>query len=167
MFCDKCGSAVQTDQRFCSRCGREFAVAGAGGFARPGRVQRHLRMLGILWLAVSAWNVIGALFLLLLANTMFLHIPASGFMSDAPTWLHPLLVSIGYIVAGKAAAGFLVAWGLLQREPWARVLTIVMAFVALFNIPFGTAIGIYTLWVLLPAESDAEFKQEVRSINAA
>jgi hypothetical protein len=167
MFCDKCGNAIQPDQRFCSRCGREFAVAGSVGFARPGRVQRHLRMLGILWLAFSAWNVIGALFLLLVANTMFLHIPASGFMSDAPAWLHPFLASLGYLVAGKAVAGFLVAWGLLQREPWARILTIVMAFVALFNIPFGTAIGIYTLWVLLPAESDAEFKQEVRSMSAA
>ena len=167
MFCDKCGNALQPDQRFCSRCGKEFVVASAIGFARPSRVQRHIRMLGILWLAFSAWNVIGAIVLLVLANTIFLHIPASGMMSDSPTWLHPFLSSLGFLVAGKAAAGFLVGWGLLQREAWARILTIVMAFVALFNIPFGTALGIYTLWVLLPAESDVEYQQEVRSINAA
>jgi len=44
-------------------------------------------------------------------------------------------------------------WGLLQRAPWARLLALILAFLALFNVPFGTAIGVYTLWVLLPDES--------------
>jgi hypothetical protein len=30
--------------------------------------------------------------------------------------------------------------------------------VALLNVPLGTALGIYTLWVLLPAQSDEEYK---------
>ncbi len=46
-----------------------------------------------------------------------------------------------------------------QREPWARVVVLVLAFVSLFtNIPFGTALGIYTMWVLLPAESEQEYE---------
>jgi hypothetical protein len=28
----------------------------------------------------------------------------------------------------------------------------------LIDIPFGTAIGIYSLWVLLPAESEQEYR---------
>jgi hypothetical protein len=56
---------------------------------------------------------------------------------------------------------------LLQREPWARTLAVVLGFVSLFfNVPFGTALGIYTLWVLLPAESDIEYEREVRSVSA-
>lgn len=47
------------------------------------------------------------------------------------------------------------------------MLTIVLAFLALFNIPFGTALGIYTLWVLLPAESDEEYREQVRTIATA
>jgi hypothetical protein len=58
----------------------------------------------------------------------------------------------------KGAAGFIAGWGLLQREPWARVVTLVIGFISLFNIPLGTAIGIYTLWVLLPAQSDDEYQ---------
>jgi hypothetical protein len=46
----------------------------------------------------------------------------------------------------------------MQREPWARVLALVLGFIALFNIPFGTAIGVYTLWVLLPAQSQQEYE---------
>jgi hypothetical protein len=30
---------------------------------------------------------------------------------------------------------------------------------SLFDVPFGTALGIYTLWVLLPARSEEEFRQ--------
>jgi hypothetical protein len=34
---------------------------------------------------------------------------------------------------------------------------IVLGILALFHPPFGTALGIYTLWVLLPTESAAEY----------
>jgi hypothetical protein len=34
----------------------------------------------------------------------------------------------------------------------------VVGFLALLNVPIGTALGIYTLWVLLPAQSDDEYK---------
>jgi hypothetical protein len=34
----------------------------------------------------------------------------------------------------------------------------ILGFISLFNIPFGTALGIYTLWVLLPAASDEEYR---------
>ena len=46
------------------------------------------------------------------------------------------------------------AWGLFQREPWARVLGLVFGFLALLRPPFGTALGIYiAMWVLLPEHS--------------
>ena len=79
-------------------------------------------------------------------------------------FLHPFLSFIGIVIAIKAAAGFLAGWGLLQREPWARVLALVLACLALFHIPFGTALGIYTLWVLLPAQSEQEYEQQTRAV---
>jgi len=60
-------------------------------------------------------------------------------------------------VLAKAAFGFMAGWGLLQREPWARILTLVLGFISLFNVPFGTAVGVYTLWVLLPQQSQEEY----------
>ena len=164
MFCDKCGSAVQADQRFCSRCGREFSGTLLKGYPRRSRVQEHIRMLGILWLAFSAFNAVGAVILFVIANTLFLHVSVNG---GPPSWLHPFLSFIAILVAAKAAAGFTIGWGLLQREPWARILTIILAFLSLFNVPFSTAIGIYTLWVLLPAQSDVEYEEQVRSVSAA
>lgn len=167
MFCDKCGAPAQPDQRFCGRCGKEFA-GGAIGFPRRSRVAEHIRLVGILWLALSALNAVGGVVLYILANTLFVHLSEfSGAPAAATSWLHPFLSFIGIFVVVKAAAGFLAGWGLLQREPWARMLTIVLAFLALFHIPFGTALGIYTLWVLLPAGADAEYEEQVRSVGAA
>jgi hypothetical protein len=40
-------------------------------------------------------------------------------------------------------------------------LALVLGFVNLIHIPFGTALGIYTLWVLLPAQSEREFRPRV------
>jgi len=33
----------------------------------------------------------------------------------------------------------------------------VLAFISLFNIPFGTVLGVYTLWALLPSQSQQEY----------
>ncbi len=167
MFCDKCGSALQADQRFCGKCGREI-VGGAGvGSPRRSRVGEHVRLLGILWLAFSAFSAVAACILYVIANTLFRHLAEMPGPEGASTWLRPFLSVIALVLAAKAAVGFVTGWGLLQREPWARMLTIILAFLALFYVPFGTALGIYTLWVLLPAESDAEYREQARAIAAA
>jgi len=166
MFCDRCGATVEADQSFCGRCGRQLA-GGVIGFPRRSRVQEHVRLLGILWLALSALNAVGGVVLYILANTLFVHLPEISGQPAATAWLHPFLSFVGILVVIKAAAGFLAGWGLLQRESWARMLTIVLAFLALFNIPFGTALGIYTLWVLLPAGADAEYEAHTRGAGAA
>ena len=62
--------------------------------------------------------------------------------------------------------GFFAGWGLLQREPWARVLTLILAFLALIHVPFGTVLGVYTLWVLLPAGAEEEY-EKYRQASAA
>ena len=167
MFCDKCGAAVQSSQRFCGRCGKEFAGAAVVPFSRHSRVGEHIRMVGILWLAFSALNALVGVVLFILANTVFAHLHEMGAPPDVPTgFLSSLFGTIGVLILAKTAAGFLAGWGLLQRASWARMLTIVLAFIALFHIPFGTALGIYTLWVLLPAGADAEYAEQVRSVAA-
>ena len=39
--------------------------------------------------------------------------------------------------------------GLLNRKNWARILILVLSFLSLLSIPFGTALGIYGIWTLL------------------
>jgi predicted nucleic acid-binding Zn ribbon protein len=115
MFCDKCGATLQEDQRFCSRCGKE--VAGPiMGYPQRNRVREHVRLLGILWLALSALDGLMGVASYIVANTVF----NQGTHPERPAFLHPFLSLIATVVIVKAFAGFAVGWGLLQREPWAR-----------------------------------------------
>ncbi|MFZ0685029.1 MAG: zinc ribbon domain-containing protein [Terriglobales bacterium] len=157
MFCDKCGTQLQSGQAHCGRCGKP--VLGLVELRRS-RVREHVRLLGILWMAYSALHVVAGAVLLIVAQTIFgrvIHIP-NGPPPEVTIWLRPLLSFIGGLILAKAAAGFFAGWGLLQREDWARTVALVMGFIALLNVPIGTALGVYTLWVLLPARSDEEYK---------
>jgi hypothetical protein len=165
MFCDGCGSAVQPGQAFCSRCGRQIVGTVTVMQPRPGRVQSHTHLLGIIWLAISAFNTIAGVVLYILANTLFAHMRDFG--APQGGFLRPLLSVIGIFVLAKAAFGFIAGWGLLQREPWARILTLVLGFISLFHVPFGTAVGVYTLWVLLPVQSEEEYDAMVAARHAA
>jgi hypothetical protein len=158
MFCDGCGAAVQPGQAYCSRCGKQVVGLVTAMQARRNRVQEHVHLLGILWLAISAFNTIGAVVVFIVANTLFPHLHELGAPPQVPTNLpHMLLSVIAVFILAKAACGFITGWGLLQREPWARVLALVMGFLSLFNIPFGTAVGVYTMWVLLPGPSQQDY----------
>jgi hypothetical protein len=157
MFCDACGAPVQPGQGFCSKCGKQIIGPVSFGQPRPGRVQEHVRLVGLFWLAFSAFNTVGAVVLYILANTLFAHLHQLGSPEDAPAFLRPLLSVIAIFLFAKAAIGFLAGWGLLQHEKWARVIALVLAFISLFHIPFGAALGVYTLWVLLPSESEREY----------
>jgi len=48
--------------------------------------------------------------------------------------------------------------GLLQFRSWARILAIIISVIGLMDIPFGTALGVYGLWVLLSQEGTNLFE---------
>jgi hypothetical protein len=62
--------------------------------------------------------------------------------------------------------GLIIGIGLMQFRPWARIAGIVLSALDLVSVPpFGTALGIYGLWVLLNNETERMF--EVRPMRAA
>lgn len=156
MFCDRCGEQLRENQNFCPKCGRAFT--GAPLMPARGRIAGHVRLLGIFWLALSAFRLIPGIVLL----TIFqpgLHM----FPPDVPEFVPVLLQVVGYLFLALGAGGIAVGWGLLQWQPWARMLAIVLGCVSLLEMPFGTAVGIYTLWVLLPAASEEEYRLMTRA----
>jgi hypothetical protein len=162
MFCDQCGAQLQAGQGHCVRCGK--AITGPTGYARN-RVRDHVKLVGILWMAYSALHLMVGVGILLAAKFVVLRmgeIP-NGPPPEMIMWLRPVISIFGWLILAKAAVGFFAGWGLLQREEWARVFALVVGFIALLNVPIGTALGIYTLWVLLPAQSDEQYKALARA----
>jgi len=158
MFCDHCGRQVTGMETFCASCGKQVnpvSVATPG----VGRVEGHVRMLGIFWLAYSTFRLMGGWFF----SRFFTH--WSGFWNPhIPFFIPGVLRGIGMILMASGVLGILAGWGLIDRQPWARALAIVLGFFVLLNFGIGTVLGIYTLWVLLPAESGQEYQRTARSI---
>jgi hypothetical protein len=152
LFCDRCGSEIRDNENFCPKCGKTVTERV---LPARSRLSRHLRLLAVLWLAVSAFRMIPALFLLSpFGQAIIAEDP------HAPFFLYGLFRAIGAMILVLALAGLAAGWGLLARRPWARMLAIIVGCISLVtDIPIGTALGIYTLWVLLPSESEQEYRQ--------
>lgn len=154
MFCDRCGANIAPTARFCPTCGKSFAPVPQP-MAPEYRVSRHVRNLGILWMVYSAIHLIPGLVLQSMPHWF-------GFRYDYPFFLGGIFRAVGAMLMLKGVLGLIAGWGLLDRQSWARMLAIVLAFLSLIHMPFGTAIGIYTLWVLLPGASEHEYRQIAR-----
>ncbi len=147
MYCNSCGSALSSNQATCGNCGIPVL-----GLNQLGRVQQHVKLVGILWIAYAVFHALGGLVLLIIANTIF------GPASDHPAFLRPLLSAVAVFLLVKAVGSFAAAFGLFERQSWGRTLSLIMAVVALINVPLGTALGIYTLWVLMSPQAEAEYR---------
>lgn len=156
MYCDACGARLEEGQNFCRACGKAVGAAPAAVVRPPERrVAAHLRVLAVLWIARGVLNLIPGIFLVSFSRWRFpMEMPV-----DVQSFVHPLLSSIGWVLLAAAAACFVAAWGLLERASWARIFTIIVGAISLVEVPLGTAIGIYSLWVLLPESSEIEYRE--------
>ena len=155
MFCDRCGTNLPAGPGYCPTCGK-----AAGAVPRMpvySRLAGHIRLLSILWIAISVFRLIPGL----VVWSFFRH-GFSFLAPEIPMFLNGFLRMAGTLFLAGAVIGIVAGWGLLHRRPWARTLAIVAAVFNLLDMPFGTALGVYTLWVLLPAESEREYREEAQ-----
>jgi len=77
--------------------------------------------------------------------------------ADAARVLGMIGTGAAIFFGALALPGFAAGYGLLQRRVWGRVLGIIVAVLDLINIPIGTAVGLYALWVLTHQEAEGYF----------
>ena len=64
--------------------------------------------------------------------------------------------------AAMVVLSFVAAFALYARKSWGRTSALVAAFFGLIHPVVGTALAIYTLWLLLPASSAVAYREIVR-----
>jgi hypothetical protein len=168
MFCSGCGQAIDpSQQQFCLHCGRPVPrVAPAVIAPTPyfyTRVHRHIQALSVLWIAYGAWTLLSWIMAMSFFAGVFggyfghwNHGPFGEFPFSHMPWFAPL---ISIILIGRTVLSVATGLALVRRAPWARMLAIVAAFLTLIKPITGTALAIYTLWVLLPSPSAQEYEQ--------
>ena len=121
----------------------------------------HVKILALLYIAIGALGACAALLLLLVLGGAA-GIVEAGAGLDADAWIVvPILtfiaVAVFFCMLLISVPNVIAGIGLLQGHRWGRVLAIVLSAFNLFNVPFGTFLGIYGLWVLLSREADVAF----------
>lgn len=186
MYCDRCGTQLNAGAQFCTKCGKAILAGGtaapkagqatgqppgstgassvAAGARSDGRVQRHVRTLAILWAINGVLRLMGVAWMTIFGTMFFPFMRGWGRGMGWPwgRWGMDVpflggLFSLGVFLGLFGVLHLVLAWGLFERQPWARTLGLVIGFLALLRFPLGTALGIYTLWVLLPQESGSEY----------
>ena len=66
------------------------------------------------------------------------------------TIIAPIIIVFGILTAVPSIIGGIF---LLKFKEWSRILVIIISFIDLIIFPIGTAVGIYSLWVLLNKET--------------
>jgi len=123
-------------------------------------MEQHIKIVAILNIILGALGLCIALFVLVFFGGLA---GLAGSQPDPEAEVGAaVLGAIGGIaallVAAISAPGLIAGIGLLSYKPWAQTLTIIVSILHLLNIPLGTALGIYGLWVLLKDETKAFIK---------
>ena len=119
----------------------------------------HVKVLGVLQIAMGAMCLFGAVALMLVIGGAF----SAASLSDDPgaAIAMPIIGMTGAVLVAFLFAlslpGIITGIGLLRFRPWARIAGIVISIISMMFIPFGTVIGVYGLWVLFSNETERLF----------
>jgi hypothetical protein len=169
MFCSGCGHALVPGQPVCQQCGRPIApvVPAVPGFQfQLENYAGKVRALSLVWFVYAALSLLMGLAGLTFAHAFFAnhfghwgHGPWSD-GSNPPGWFFPSIIHLVWIsITIRAGLALVAAWGLYERAQWGRIVAIVAAILSLIRFPFGTALGIWTLVVLLGYQNSTLYEQ--------
>jgi hypothetical protein len=116
-------------------------------------VEQHVSILGWMYIFIHSFFLVVAAFVLLLVTGV-------GLATEDPEARSVLLVvgpAVGVLLGALALPGLAAGYGLLTRQPWGRILAIVVGILGLVNFPLGTAVGLYACWVLFPVSARTYF----------
>jgi hypothetical protein len=172
MYCSGCGQVLAPGQAFCPQCGRPSAgiVPPVPGLQyQLDNYAGKVRTLSVFWFVYAGLSL-----LLGFAGLAFMH----AFLSGAP-WMHgpwtnepwshgpfppnflgPALIHLAWaFLVVRALLAAVAGWGLMEHTQWGKIVAIVAAVLSLLKFPFGTALGIWTLVVLLGYRNSTLYEQ--------
>jgi len=125
-------------------------------------MRHHATLVSILHIVYSAMNLLLAAFvggLSLVADRVFRILLRERVIAphDVPVELLELLplvlVAAALAIAVCSLPGLIAGFGYLRHREWARITLLVVSFFSLINIPLGTLLGGYSIWVLMQDET--------------
>lgn len=166
MYCGGCGLALAPGQAVCPKCGRP-AVAPVPGLEFQLRdYAGKIRTLGIVWFIYAGFCLLKGVAGLTFAHALLLGRFGPWMQGPwaegafPPLWFGPALVHFLWIaILLRVCLAVAAGWGLMEHAQWGRIVAIVVAILSLLRFPFGTAMGIWTLIMLLGYRNATLYEQ--------
>jgi len=116
----------------------------------------HIKVIGILWIIIGAFYLCLATFALL----VFFGVAQIPNVEDVnPNTLRLIGIIASSVLGFLALPQIIGGWGLIRHKEWARILILVVSFLSLFHVPFGTALAVYSMIILFNPETVRLFQQ--------
>ena len=120
------------------------------------KMEKHLTIVAALQVGFSLLGIMAAIIVYSVLHSV-MHIAddpeAARVLSLVARWvsLFLLLISVPGLIGGI---------GLFMKKSWARILVLIISVLDLLNIPIGTAVAVYTIWVLVQDDTVKLFKEQ-------
>ena len=119
-------------------------------------MERHLSAVAALQVGLSILGVLLGIFVFVLLTG----IGVIAQEKEALFILSTIGTGVGVFFLVISVPGIIGGIGLFKRKEWARILVLILSAIDLLNIPIGTALGIYSIWVLAQKETVQLFRQQ-------
>ena len=128
-------------------------------------MKKHVTAVGAIHIGFGILGLIAAfIVLVVLIGSGLLVLSIEG--DELPlTILASVAVFVTIFLAILSVPELIGGLGILNYKNWARYLVIVVSVLNLFNIPVGTAVGIYSIWVLMQDETETLFVTEASVVE--
>ena len=168
MFCSSCGNALAQGLAFCPNCGRPVAPVVPPVPGLQFQLESYagkVKALSIVWFIYAGYSVLTGFLGLAVVHAIFSHHMgnwsggpwANG---SAPDWFMPAIFHVVWVaVVIRTSLALVAGYGLYMRARWGRILAIVVAILSLIKFPIGTALGIWTMVMLLGFQNSTLYDQ--------
>lgn len=117
-------------------------------------MEGNVKTLGILWIIYGALGALMGIFVF----AFFFGLSFLPNDYEGPIILRSLAIGGGGLITILSLPEIIAGYALLKFKEWGRILALAVAFLNLIWFPIGTALGIYTIIILLKDESIALFR---------
>ena len=140
--CKYCIEEIKEKALICKHCGKHQHISDS--------LQTHITILSFFYFIGGTLLLLGAIIVSTALTSINYFIPNE----ELPfNFLSILGTGIGGFLFLLSIIQFLCGYGLIKRKTWGRIYGLILCVLSLINIPIGTIIGIYGIWILVKPES--------------
>jgi len=122
-------------------------------------MEKHVNVVAALHIGLSIFGIVIAIIIGIVLGLV------GGFIDDpVASRIIPIVATVAiWAVIIFSIPGIIAGIGLFRKKEWARILTLILSVIKLMNVPIGTAVGAYSIWVLIQDETTALFKSPTKN----